>query len=443
MEKFRVAIVGCGTVGGGVAKILTEISDKLAVRANKTIELARIVELNAVDAIARFGIDSKYFVDGNNNITAEQAGVAIKEILEDKSINLVIETVGGKGDFVYNLCLDVVKSGKHLVTANKALLATRGKAIFQAALDNNVTIGYEASVCGAIPAIKTIKESFSGDEIVSVSGIMNGTSNYILSSMQNKKLGFSEALKMAQDNGYAEADPTLDINGGDAGHKMVILIKLAYGIDVNIEDLPIIGIENIDIDDIEFAAEINAKIKLIGYALRKDNDIYATVRPMMVKNDNFLSSVDGATNALRFQNRYSGTHILVGEGAGSEETASSIVGDIVFAARYNSNIKNETAPQNFVFCDDKHFEFPYLITFSTENAPGITGFIATEIGAMGINIDTVSHNRHESSCATFSVATTPCKIGQINEAIKNIKTKRPEILVAEPKIMPILYSDRQ
>ena len=443
MKKFRVAIIGCGTVGGGVAKILTEISSKLAERANSTIELARIVELNATEAIKRFGLDSSYFVDGNNNITSEQAGAAIQDILNDKTIDLVVETVGGKSDFVYNLCLNVLNSGKHLVTANKALLATRGKAIFQAAIDNNVTIGYEASVCGAIPAIKTIKESFSGDEINSFSGIMNGTSNYILSSMQNKKLGFDQALKMAQDNGYAEADPTLDVNGGDAGHKMIILIKLAFGIDVEVEDLPIIGIQNIEKEDVEFAAEIGAKIKLIGYAQRKDDDIYATVRPMMVKNNNFLSSVDGATNALRFSNRYSGTHILVGEGAGSGETASSIVADIVFAARYGNNIKNETKPQNLVFCDDKYFEFPYLITFNTEDAPGTTGFITTEIGAMGINIDTVSHNRRDVSHATFSVATTPCRIGLINEAIEIIKTKRPEILVAEPKIMPILYSDRK
>jgi len=442
MKNFKVAILGCGTVGGGVAKILTEIGDELSERANCSLELAKIVELNAASAVQRFGLDEKYFVDGAKDISADQAQKAIQSILADDSIDLVVETIGGTSDFVYQLCLDVLQSGKHLVTANKALLAERGQSIFASAKANKVTIGYEAAVCGAIPAIKTIKESFSGDIVDSVSGIMNGTSNYILSAMQNQNLGFAEALKMAQDNGYAEADPSLDINGGDAGHKIIILIKLAFGIDVTMDELPRIGIEKIDREDIEFAAEIDAKIKLIGYAKRKGDDIYATVRPMMVKNDNFLSSVDGATNALRFSNRYSGVHILVGEGAGSSETASSIVGDIIFAARYNEGIDNETAAKQLTFCDDKHFEFPYLLTFSTEDAPGTTGFITSEIGAEGINIDTVSHNRRGSDHATFSVATVPCKIDKINKAIENIKKKRPDILVAEPKIMPILYADK-
>lgn len=439
MKNFKVAILGCGTVGGGVAKIIQEIGDELSERANCTVEVARIVELSAAYAAERFELPAELFVDGKNDVSAEQANAAIKDILADESIDLVVETIGGTSDFVYNTCLDVLNAGKHLVTANKALLAERGTAIYEAAKANGVTIGYEAAVCGAIPAIKTIKESFSGDIIDSVSGIMNGTSNYILSRMQNENLGFAEALKLAQDSGYAEADPTLDVNGGDAGHKTIILIKLAFGIDVTMDELSKMGVDKIDKEDIEFAEEIDAKIKLICYAKRKGDEIFATVRPMMVKNSNFLSGVNGATNALRFSNRYSGIHILVGEGAGSSETASSIVGDIIFAARYNKAIDNESAPKKLIFSDDKQFEFPYLVTFSTEDAPGTTGFITTEIGANGINIDTVSHNRHGFDNATFSVATVPCKIDKIKDAIESIKTKRPDILVAEPKIIPILY----
>jgi homoserine dehydrogenase len=257
--------------------------------------------------------------------------------------------------------------------------------------------------------------------------------------MQNENLGFADALKLAQENGYAEADPTLDINGGDASHKIILLIKLAFGIDVSMNELSKFGIENIDKEDIEFAKEINSKIKLICYAKCQGYEVFATVRPMMVKNSNFLSEVNGATNALRFSNQYSGSHILVGEGAGSSETASSIVADIVFAARYGKIIDNETEPKKLKFCNDKNFKFPYLVSFSTEDAPGTTGFITTEIGAKGINIDTVGHNRRGSDSATFSVSTMPCKIDMINEAIENIKTKRPQILVAEPKIIPILY----
>lgn len=439
MKKFRIAVLGCGTVGGGVAKIINEIGADLSERANCTVEIARIVELNAAEAVKRFELPADLFVDGSNNVTPEQANATIKEILADDSIDMVVETIGGTSDFVFNTCIDVLNAGKHLGTANKALLAERGTPIFEAAKANGVTIGYEAAVMGAIPVIKTIKESFSGDVIESMSGIMNGTSNYILSRMQNENLSFADALKLAQDAGYAEADPTLDVNGGDASHKIIILMKLAYGLDVAMDDISKVGIEAIDKDDMAFAQEIGATIKLICSAKKSDNVISATVRPMMVKNENVLSGINGATNAVRFQNRYSGKNILVGEGAGSSETASSIVADIVFAARYNKSIDNETATTNYVFGDDKAFEFPYLISFTTEDLPGTTGFITTEIGAKGININTVSHNRHGNDHATFSVATVPCKIDKINDAIESIRAKRPEILVADPKIMPILY----
>ena len=213
----------------------------------------------------------------------------IKEIISSDEIDLVVETIGGTSDFVYNLCLKILNSGKHLVTANKALLAERGKAIFDAAEKNNVKIGFEAAVCGAIPIIKTIKESFTGDKILSVSGIMNGTSNYILTQMQNEKLEFNEALRMAQEKGYAEADPSLDINGGDAGHKLILLTKLAFGIDISMDELSISGIENITKEDIDFATEIDATIKLICYAKKVNGDIFATVKPMLVKSSNFLA----------------------------------------------------------------------------------------------------------------------------------------------------------
>ena len=268
---------------------------------------------------------------------------------------------------------------------------------------------------------------------------MNGTSNYILTLMQREKLEFAKALQLAQDNGYAEADPSLDINGGDAGHKLILLIKLAYGIDVSKEELPVIGIENISKEDIDFADEIDARIKLICYAKQVDGDIYATVRPMLVKKSNFLSEVSETTNAVRLNNKYSGIQILIGKGAGSTETAMSIVSDIVFIARYGERIQNLTANQELKFAVANQFIFPYLITFHTGNVPGTTGFIATAIGKQEINIETVSHNRHTGERAMFSVATMPCTLGQISKAIEDIKKEKPDMLMSEPKIMPILY----
>jgi homoserine dehydrogenase len=439
MDTLNIAILGCGTVGGGVAQIISEINKDLTIKANKKIVLKKIVELFPGKASERFNLPLDLFCGAGKDLSNDEANGFIHKIISSDDIDLVVESIGGKSDFVYNLCLDILNSGKHLVTANKALLAERGKKIFETAEIKNVKIGFEGAVCGAIPIIKTIKESFTGDKVLSVSGIMNGTSNYILSQMQNEKLEFSKALELAQENGYAEADPSLDINGGDAGHKLILLIKLAYGIDVSKEDLSITGIENITKEDIDFASEIDAKIKLICYAKKVNGDIYATVRPMLVKNSNFLSEVSGATNAVRINNKYSGVHILVGKGAGSTETAMSIVSDIIFIARYGDKIQNLPAKQQRKFADARQFIFPYLITFHTGNIPGTTGFIATAIGRQEINIETVSHNRHTGEKAMFSVATMPCTLGQIEKAIEEIKNERPGMLLSEPKIMPILY----
>lgn len=439
MNSIKVAIIGCGTVGGGVAQILTELDSQISRRSHNPIVLKKIVELDAPAAAERFKLPLNLFCGGGKKLTKDEASAYINEIIQSKDIDLVVETIGGTGDFVYNLVMDVCKSGKHLVTANKALLATRGIKIFEVAQQNGVHIGYEAAVCGAIPIIKTIKESFTGDDVISISGIMNGTSNYILSSMQNKGLTFHEALKLAQKKGYAEADPTLDINGHDAGHKLQILMNLAFGSSISMEQIPIQGIEKISKEDIDFAQEINCNIKLICYAQRTNGNLYATIQPMMVKKDNVLAQISGATNAVRITNRYSGEHVLIGKGAGSLETASSIVADIVFIARYSSVDQKPYNKQSLNFIDARHFAFAYIITFETGDKPGTTGLVTTAIGNNNINIDTVSHNRHNRNNATFSVATMPCTLEQIDNAIKDIKEASPKMLLEEPKIIPILY----
>lgn len=439
MNSLNIAIIGCGTVGGGVAKILTEINDVVSQRAGKKINLSKIVELSPKTASARFGLDLNLFCGGGRDLTKDETNKYIDEIMKSKDIDLVIETMGGKSDFVYNTCLSVVSNGKHFVTANKALLAERGSEIFKVAEQKGVKVGFEAAVCGAIPIIKTIKESFTGDLIQSVSGIMNGTSNYILTQMQDKSLEFDKALKLAQENGYAEANPSLDINGGDAGHKLLLMIKLAYGIEIPMNDLPIIGIEKITKAEIDFAREMDSKIKLICYSKKVDNQIFATVRPMMVKNTNFLSSVNEATNAVRLNNKYSGDHILVGKGAGSSETAMSIVSDIVFIARYGE--KTEFIEKHgYKLANPGDIVFPFLITFYTDDVPGTTGLIATAIGNQNINIQTMGHNqRHEGSKAMFAVETMPCTLRQVENAISEIKTQGKGLLQSEPQILPIIY----
>jgi homoserine dehydrogenase len=216
-------------------------------------------------------------------------------------------------------------------------------------------------------------------------------------------------------------------------------MKLAFGLDVTMGQLSIRGVQDITPEDIAFAREIDCSIKLICFAKKLNGSVYATVSPMMVKNNNFLADIDGATNAVNVINKYSGKQVLVGAGAGSLETASSIVADIVFISRYAGLIKEIVANENIGFVDAKHFQFPYIVTFETEDIPGITGLVTTAIGEQNINIDTVSHNMHKTDKAIFSVATMPCTLQQIEDAVESIKKKNPKVLTGGVKVIPILY----
>lgn len=439
MKRCNVAIIGCGTVGGGVASIITQMKTELTERAGCPVSIGAIVELRPGIAAKRFALPLSLFCGKGKDLNKEEAKQYIDDIMQDPAIDLVVETVGGTSDFVYELAIRSCQAGKHLVTANKALLAERGNGIFAEAEKNKVSIGYEAAVCGAIPIIKTIKESFSGDEIESISGIMNGTSNYILTRMQDENLPFDQVLQSAQESGYAEADPTLDINGGDAAHKLKILMNLAFGANMEKEALATQGVQEITKEDIDFAREINCHIKLICYAKKTDNALFATVCPMMVKKENPLAHIGGAVNAVKVQNKYGADHMLVGAGAGSLETASSIAGDIIFIARYAEKQVRHQAHKKLQLVSAAHIDFPYIITFETTDAPGITGLVTTAIGKQKINIDTVSHNRHTKDKAVFSVVTMPCSLSQLQAAIEDIRTQQPEVLIKDPRVIPVLY----
>jgi homoserine dehydrogenase len=439
MKNFRIAILGCGTVGGGTAKILLNLKDEISLKNNINIEIVKIIDLFPQASSNRHGLPIKLFAGNGNDLKKEEADKYRDEIIASKDIDCIIETIGGSSEYIFNIYKDILNSKKHLVTANKALLANYNNKIFEIAKANNRFIGFEASVCGAIPIIKNINECYNGDEIISISGIMNGTSNYILSKMQEENLPFSESLKLAQKHGYAETDPTLDLNGHDAAHKLIILIKLAFGININIEQLYVRGIQNIEKEDLLFAGELNCAIKLICYAEKKENAIYATVQPMMVKYNNFLSQINGSTNALRIINKYSGENLLVGKGAGSLETGSAIVSDIIYIAKYQDNLSNLYLPKNYEFMNLDEISLPYNIIFDTIDVSGITGLVTTAIGNQNINIDTVSHNRHNKKTAIFSIATMPCTLNQIKKAIEDIRIKKPIVLHSDPKIFPILY----
>jgi homoserine dehydrogenase len=436
MKSIKIAILGCGTVGSGVAKIILDFQKE----NDQTITIKHILDLYPKKAAEAYNIPLDLFIGGGKDLSAAESGSAIDELIKDPDIDLIVETIGGTSDFLKDIMTKILQSGKHLVTANKAMLAEKGKDIFKAAIENNTLIGYEAAVCGAIPIIKSITESFSGDSITSVSGIFNGTSNYILSQMKENGLTFDTALKQAQEKGYAEADPTLDINGGDAAHKLALLIMLVFGIPDTYGQLHKIGIENITSEDNEIAQEMDCIIKLICYTVQKENNIYAIVCPMFVKNSNPLSKVNNATNAVKLTGTYSGEHTLIGAGAGSLETASSIVADIKFISNHKTSISKTINTKPTQLLDADKCKLPYTIIFETTDKPGITGLITTAMGNENINIDTVGHNRHtESGKTIFPIATMPCTLSDINSAITAIQKTNHDILLSEPKIIPILY----
>jgi homoserine dehydrogenase len=435
---FRVAILGCGTVGGGVARILLDQAQALRDRAGSEMELARIVDLFPGPSSERHGIPRALYAGEGAELTPAQASEEIERVLSDPEIDLVVETIGGSGESILRTTRAALEHGKHLVTANKALLALHGEELLAAARTHGKGVGFEAAVCGAIPIIKGVRECLTGDEIQSISGIMNGTSNFILSKMASEGQSFAAALADAQAMGYAEADPTLDINGGDAGHKLTILLRLAFGLDVAFADIPRQGIDTVTAGEVVFAHEMGGVIKLICHAQREGDAVYVTVRPMIVKRTNLLSKIDGATNAVRVMGRYAGEIVMIGQGAGSLETGSAIVSDIVFLARYGDHAPPEPPKSGLRLRPLGELKLPYNIVFETADVPGITGIVATAIGAQDINIDSVSHNRHENDNAEFAIATMPCTRTQIDRAVKDIQENHPGSLLGQPRILPIL-----
>ncbi|WP_424244284.1 homoserine dehydrogenase [Elusimicrobium posterum] len=437
MQDYKIAILGCGTVGSGVAKIITEFNEALSKRSGKNIKIAKIVDTKPGISAKKAGVPLSLFVNPKEELTKEEANAAIKEVLEDKEISLVVETIGGDSDYIKNIHESVIKSGKHIVSANKSLLAKTGKSLFDLAQKNNVGIGFEAAVCGAIPIIKGLTECFTGDDILNISGIMNGTSNFILSNMSSRGISFDEALREAQAMGYAEADPSLDINGGDASNKLKILNQIVYGIDASKQNIVVKGIDTIKEVDVAFAKEIKSVIKLICYAQRIGNDIYATVQPMMLHKDIFLADINGATNAVRLINKYSDQNILVGQGAGMMETGSAVVSDIVNIAR------GDVARHDISWdkCELKPFEdhvMPFNIILKVKDVPGVTGTAATAIGEEGINIHTVGPNLHEGEYAYFSILTEDATLNKINKALAKMRAQKPEVFCEDFKIFPII-----
>jgi homoserine dehydrogenase len=391
MSAINIGLVGAGTVGGGVVKVLHNRSHYFKDELGLDIKLSRIVD----KAHARFS----QLPVGDAVCSSD-----VNDILNDNAIEIVIELVGGTG-FARTLVLDALKKGKHIVTANKALIAKHGPEIFEAAAAAGVSIYFEASVGGGIPVIKGIRESLAGNDIYSVRTIINGTCNYILTRMTAEGLPFADVLKQAQEKGYAEADPALDVEGGDTGHKVAIIASLVSGGYVEYESFPVEGITKIGKEDIEFARELGYTIKLLGVIKKSDTGLDVRVHPAMLHANHILASVSDVYNAVLLEGDAVGQILLYGRGAGELPTASAVVSDIIDVVQ---NIKTNAPvriPMDYYRTGRRKGIIPaeqinsrYYLRFTVSDNPGVLASIANHLGEQGISIASVMQK--EGTCAS-------------------------------------------
>lgn len=319
-KPLFISVAGYGTVATGLAQLLEENRDWILQRLGREIRIKHVLVRDPSKPRA-------FPIPDGATLSADPAN-----ILNDPEVEVLVELMGGI-ELPGQLISQALKQGKHVVTANKALLAETGTELFDLAADHGLTLGYEASVCGGIPIVQSMREGLAGNKILSLVGIMNGTANYILSEMSSNNLEFAPALKQAQELGYAEADPTLDIEGFDTAHKLTLLIRLAWGVDYPYKSLPVHGISAIESMDIEFARELGYRIKLLGQAKVQNGKLEAGVFPTLVRHTMLIARVGGAYNAVRVEGNAVGPLFLHGKGAGSLPTASAVLADLMAIAR--------------------------------------------------------------------------------------------------------------
>jgi len=322
MEPIKVGLLGIGTVGGGTFRVLTRNQEEIRRRAGRGIEITMVADLDAGRARSLVGDGVKVVTDA-------------REVIASPDIDVVIELIGGYG-IARELVMAAIAAGKHVVTANKALLAMHGTEIFEAARAKGVMVAFEAAVAGGIPIIKALREGLTANRIEWIAGIINGTTNFILSEMRDKGLEFSEALAQAQQLGYAEADPTFDIEGVDAAHKITLMSAIAFGIPVQFDKAHIEGITKLQPADIRYAGQLGYRIKLLGITRRRPDGVELRVHPALVPSRRLIANVEGAMNAVMVQADAVGTTLYYGQGAGSEPTASAVIADLVDIARLHT-----------------------------------------------------------------------------------------------------------
>ena len=380
---LRLGIAGLGTVGGGVLQILAKHKDTLQSRAGRPLVTTAVC---ARDKNKDRGVDLSQMQWFDDPCALAQS----------EDIDVFVELIGGEDGVVRQAVEQALASGKHVVTANKALLAHHGTALARLAEANKVALNFEAAVAGGIPIIKTLRESLAGNEISRIYGILNGTCNYILTKMQREGRAFADVLKEAQQAGYAEADPTFDIGGHDTAHKLAILTSLAFGTEISFDSIYLEGIEKITPEDIQAADDLGYKIKLLGVALKTPSGIEQRVHPTMIPKHSAIAEVDGVTNCVAVDGDFIGDIMLVGPGAGAGPTASSVISDIVDIGRgmirppLNTKAEQLTPYRRARM---RAHEGGYYIRLSVYDHVGAFAAIAGRMAENGISLESIVQKR--------------------------------------------------
>ncbi|MBF0541130.1 MAG: homoserine dehydrogenase [Nitrospirae bacterium] len=376
---INVGIIGFGTVGCGTIRILLNNNDLIKSRTGADVTLKKIADLDIQK--------DRGIVIPNGVLTTN-----VNEILDDPDIDIVVELIGGihpAKEFI----LKALQNGKHVVTANKALLATEGQELFQAAGKAGRALGFEAAVAGGIPIIKTLREGLASNHYQSIYGIINGTSNYILTKMTDEGKDFKDALSDAQSLGYAEANPAFDIEGIDTAHKLTLIASLCYGIPLSFNKIYVEGITKITAQDVQFATELGYKIKLLAIARQVGKEIELRVHPTMVPVDHLISNVNGVFNAIRVIGDAVGETLYYGRGAGDMPTGSAVVSDIIDIATGKANTSNNqigaSTNNGYTIRDINDIESLYYFRFTAMDSPGVLSRISGVLGENGISISAV------------------------------------------------------
>ena len=418
MKPINVGLLGIGTVGGGTFTVLSRNEAEITRRAGRPIRITQVADKNIELA--------KQLTGGQVAVTDDAFAV-----VNNPEIDIVVELIGGYG-IAKELVLKAIENGKHVVTANKALLAVHGNEIFAAAQRKGVMVGFEAAVAGGIPIIKALREGLTANRIQWIAGIINGTTNFILSEMRDKGLSFDAVLKEAQRLGYAEADPTFDVDGIDAAHKLTIMSAIAFGIPMQFDKAHIEGISKLTAEDLKYAEQLGYRIKLLGITKRRSAGFELRVHPTLIPTKRLIANVEGAMNAVLVQGDAVGSTLYYGKGAGAEPTASSVIADLVDITRMHTADPENRVP-HLAFQPDAVSDMPilpmaevesgYYLRLRVEDKPGVLADITRILADQQISIDAMIQREPEEGEAQTDIImlTHVVREKQVDAAIAKIE----------------------